>query len=407
MNLRRVFLTLIGSGITTQMILFVGMLFLARLYTPSDFGTYGLYAGIASFSAVVSGLRFDYLAFRSNPSKNEYDVYYWAALLFSVATVLVALAITSALSSHFVQYPNFSIYATAFVLASSACLIGTQSLLARKNYNLYAKLRIIQAIAQIIIGMLLYDIEGMNGLIVGFILSQLAIGLVILLKFKPRFGSQARIKELVAREVRSAWLNTITTGLQYATPFAPILIGAAIYSPVVLGGYFLFSQLIAAPTAILRRSITSFLNAEFSDPARLSNEIALRRQKIIRVALSIFAIAACGLAIAAILRHEIVETIFGSEWSPQAELLVPLMIYYLFDTLMQPFTTLLALWGRSWMALNIEIARFAAVFGVTGYLAIIEESSYLNVIIGYAATMVVCYLISLIATMRVMYDRSR
>lgn len=394
MSLKRAFITLIGSGLTTQAIMFAGMLVLARLYSPSDFGEYGFYAGIASFAAVVAGLRFDYLAFTAGNQQNQLIHFYRAAILFSLITTIIAAIATTLLANKFENYTNFSTYAILFVLSSALYLIGTQHLLAQKEYTKYLKLRLYQAVSQIFTAIAFYKSEQINGLILAFGATQLIIGLYILKwsSSSPIISDYKTTLGIIKNHIGAATINTTITALQYSTPFAPIIIGSIYYNQADVGAYFLITQLIAAPCAIFRRSITNLLNAEFNDPQKLKAKIKQHKQLIKKATILSLTIAIPTFILAQTLKTEIIARSIGLQWIDHAALLAPLLVYYLFDSTLQPTTTLLPLWGKQASALTIETLRFASVFGILGFLASTNETSYLSMIEAYITIMIAWYL---------------
>lgn len=387
----KAFSLLLGSGVLAQGLMFGGNLVLARLYQPETFGQLGYCAGFASLVAVVSGLRFDYFAFARAPEVRAVH----GAVALVVASILHAgmlLALTGAVSLGLLAAKT-----AAWLLLFSACTslyhLATQLMMANAAYEGFARARLVQAVVQVLLGVALAPAHIESGLLWAFSLSQLLPAGWLLVRHRNKYLRFDR------RALRSCWrtewapaaANAVLVLMQYSTPFAPLLVGRLRFAADEVGAYFLFASAFAAPLAIFRRSAINLLNAEAASPER-AKTLAYGVQQHFGRTLALLAVlsfaAVCALALGA---ADIARLVFGQRWTPHAALMLPIFAFHLIDAVLQPFTTLLPLWGHQRLALHYETARFLLVFVAWPVLTGLLALSFVNAVVLYFVLMIGVY----------------
>lgn len=391
------FTVLLSSSVIVQAVFFLGTLILARLYSPSDYGQFGAIASIAILFSVGSGLRFDYLAFSRTSNNYRYADFYHLSIAVSVFLSLSLVALFFIFYGY--EYKGVGSGSLFFLFLSySIFYLSTQNILRTGDYVFFAKFKLAQAVLQILLSLIFFAIALDNGLLWGVLVAQTIVGACFLGRSICKQG--VRIDNMfnifLIWKIR-AFINTITTILQYSTPFAPVFFGSIFYEVNEVGAYFIFSQLFSAPLSIFRRSLLSFLNVEFADfsKARLCFLSVSKVYVLFFIIICIVAILGCLLLFNST-GELLVGVIFGNVWKPYSYILAPLVVYFLLDALLQPFTTLAPLWGRERVTLIFEIARVLIVF-VGGYFLI----SYLKVdfigfVMFFTISMVFVYVVQLL-----------
>lgn len=393
----RIFTLLVGSGLAAQGMMFVSSLIFSRIYPPTSFGELGYYTGFASLVAVVAGVRFDYLAF-SSPREDRAS-YFGIAFLGAIGLHLFIFLVLSALQQTELAGTKTSYWLWFFSTAASLFYLGTQYLIADSAYAKFAQARMLQAILQLALGLILYLWCPDTGLLLSFSASQLLVGLYIVTRHGQdiRKTSRRQISERWNATARQAGHNSILTLLQYSTPFAPVLLGFVKFSVEELGAYFLFSSAIAAPFSIFRRSAINFLNGEAASPEK-AHKIALalnRHRNAIGAVLLLGSIASVLLLSAT--APAATHLIFGASWVVYSNFLPIVFLFHLLDALLQPFTTLLPLWGHRAIAMKLEVLRFILVFGLLPLIVAARSLNYFQALATYFFMMTAIYIASLIA----------
>lgn len=381
LRVKRAFLILFSAGLGAQAFLFLGMLVLARLYSPEAFGEYGFYAGLAAAITIVAGGRFDYLAFIKAASNYGKVNFYFVSLIICLAACAFVFISAWAAKGFWPERLLFEWWTLFFVISSSLFYLGTQHLLAQGYYIFFSRVRFFQIVCQVSSGFLVYFIWPHFGLSLAFAGSQLILGGFLLSHFLRNYGVPNYSETLlVMRDFRErAFFNSLISILQYSTPFAPIFFGSIIYSKGEVGAYFLFSQVAAAPLGVFRRSLLNFLNAEFYSVDRLINIRLTRSRKMFFYIFSALLLLVVSGLVLMFFREEIVALLFGKQWLMYVALLVPLAIYYVVDAFLQPVTTLLPLWGFTKVSLVFEAFRFLLVYvggGVAVFLMSVEFNTF-------------------------------
>lgn len=384
------FLLMLGSGGVTQLALFFGAILLARMYGPENFGMLAFYLGIGSVVAVVSGLRFELISFSQEADKK--NIYYALSLIVSMFVVLLVFCLSLFVSS-----------AAAFVLlsicvSSALFYLTTQHLISVGSYWLFSVLRLLQVVVQVLIGVLLFEVVPDSGLLIAYSLSQLIIGVYILAWSLDCFKGIgiAELKAAFEVKLKGALSNSLISLLQYSTPFAPALLGGFFYTSAEVGAYFVVSQAVAAPLAIFRRSVINFLNGQAATPPKALAVFKGLSSYLLPVlfggVIFILLIGFC----ASLYGAELMALVFGPNWHGFGSIMLPILIYFFLDMLLQPLTTLLPLWGCHSQALRFEGVRFFLVFVLLpgyAYLSGIGFEGFLNL---YFFLMMSVYAVTLI-----------
>ena len=387
-NLNAVFGYIFGSAVSVQLLMMLSVMVLSRLYDAESFGVLAFYAGVASLYSVVSGFRYDYLAFGDVTERPH--SYYALSLLLSLifSVLLIVVFIFSVLRE------GYSVYVIYFFCVSSAVFyLGTQYLIALKEYRLFARCRVLQVGLQALIGVSAVALAPSTGLLYAFMFSQLFVGLLILFKAKSSLARLdfSSVVVLGRKRKAEAFRQTVLVGLQYSTPFAPVLLGGFFFTVSEVGGYFVMLQLFSGPASVFRRSAINFLNGELASFSFAAGVIRSQRKKILLMAFLLAVGMLIGLILVWWLQDVLVAALFGEKWLAHASLLPLLFVYFFLDALLQPLTTLLPLWGKEKYALLYEVLRFFLVFLVLPLGVFFWAYSFSQFLVLYFACMLLCY----------------
>lgn len=392
-RLTKTFFLLVSSGALVQSCLLLGAIFLSRLYSPGAFGEYGFYAGIASVLVVISGLRFDYINFTSGFDGNKKANFFVISLGASFLVFLIVFFLANLLAGYFPEKSGFAFWLLFFVASYSIFYQATQYLLARGQYRVFSRSRLAQVLLYIGAGVAFYKYYPDQGLSLAAILSQFILGVGVLL-FLAKDLAQVSFRNMVLlwREYyRRAFVNSSISLLQSSAPFAPILFGTILFSSADVGAYFLFSQLVSSPLSVFRRSFMNFLNAEFNSPLELKRALTGKYMLILKAIIALALIVVLGVVLAIVFGRDFVGATLGGGWSEYWRLLIPMFVYYIIDSLLQPLTTLLPIWGRHGLAFRIEAARFVVIFLVLPITAWLFSVSFIIFCIFFYLVMVFFY----------------
>lgn len=388
------FIRLLGSGFLVQILTIFSTLIFSRIFTIEEFGELAFYVSYGSLIVAFGGMRFDYLILKENI--NEKYIGYMLSNLISLVVNILIVLIAIFINIKFEILKNINFY-YMFLFGVGFCFFNNfvQYLVSEKKYDYFIKLRLIQVVIVFIVVIIFYYIFNFeDSMIYAYSLSQLFLGVICLFLVldKSKISKLNNFYKFFKSFFRESLKNSIISFLQYGSPLVPVLIGGYFFDQKNIGAYFVFSQMISAPLNIFRRNILIFFNGEFSNKDKFNVFIKSEIFKIKN--LIIFTIMILMLSIVMMFfQKEIVYLVLGQQWVSYSYLLLPLIIYFVFDCLLQPFTTLLPLWGKVNYSLSIEAFRFIFLISVLPLLIIYFNFNFVQFLIGYIFIMLFFYLI--------------
>ncbi|MBN6541217.1 hypothetical protein [Acinetobacter pittii] len=388
----RIFIKLMSSGILVQALMLLSTLVFSRIYLVDDFGELAFYASFGSIMAIIGGLRFDYMLLKESIS-DKVGVYFLSnisSLFFNLIIFLVFFIVQYFF--HLLKYNLFILFLFGFGFSLFNNL--TQFFVAQKKYNYFITLRFIQVITVFVIAALAYvSPYELKGLLWAYGGSQFLLGLmgfVFVLKNESVEVNLISLHKFYKENISEAAKNSLISFMQYSTPLIPVFVGGMFYDEKIIGAYFVFSQMISAPLNVIRRNLLIYFNGEFSSKEKFYNAFykvfSLTRFVLFLSILSII------LLITYFFKDQLTILVLGSQWSPYAYLLLPLVFYFVFDSLLQPFTTLLPLWNKVNISLLYEGGRFILLAIVLPALIHIFKFDFVIFLTIYIFIMLCVYL---------------
>ncbi|WP_373126555.1 hypothetical protein [Bacteroides sp. HPS0048] len=166
--------------------------------------------------------------------------------------------------------------------------------------------------------------------------------------------------------------STISCALQWSVPLAPMFVGKAIYGTGVIGIYFFIAQSIQAPIAIIRRSILNIVTSELNNTIIFNSIFKPLFFKYYRLFFFLFfAVITSLFSITYFYGEQMIGFVFGEQWKLGGTFLCFMVVYYIFDLFLQPFSHLLNLWGYYKYTYSIQTIQFLIIYLISllaGYL---------------------------------------
>lgn len=394
------FSILLGSSILAQAVLATCSILFARLYSPDAFGTLAYITGVTAIATTVVGLRFDHLAF-SRSADQKRQMYQAAFFIFFLLSTVAAVLASLALAFFPVDGKDLG-WLMPFAVANGMYYLCSQWQIAQGAYATFGRVRVIQAVLQMGIGVALSFVAPNRGLLLAIFVSQIIAAVLVLTgkDFRELRIFSKETSVVLKSNFRPALVNSFSALLQYATPLAPIVLGPIFFSKQEIGAYFLFSSAFSAPCAILRRSILSYFNGEVKSSDQMR---AMLQRAVAGRATAIWALAGGGLLAALVLHMNagaLTGLVFGKDWRPYASLMLPLALFFAADTVLQPFSTFLGMWGHERTQMAIEIVRFMLTCVAWPLLVSILKLEFMSAIGLYLAFMLAVYVANCVIVLR-------
>ncbi len=383
---------LIAGGVIVQILVAVSVMISSRLYKPEVFGELGWYLSFASVFAIVAAMRFDYIVLSDRVCAEEKNQFFSNAIVVSIITFFL-LCIGVVIANNVFHFKYNIIYLLLFCLSLSFFNLLSQYLILIKDYNKFIFYKTNQLLLQIVMIVGFYYIFHENGLLLANILPQLIISILFFLFIRKSLSFKLNnFIPFFYKNYREGFKNSFLTFIQYSTPVIPVLFGGYVFDKSQIGAYFLFSQTMAVPFSLIRRNVLILFNGEYSDAEKIKElfESVLTTRNFIIVLMSF----ACFLVFLVFFSSYIIMIFFGREWLEFSWLLSLLFIYYFFDALLQPLTTLYPLWGKVNKALGFELVRFASVAIVLPLVVFFAKLSFSSFVILFLIIMLLIYVVN-------------
>lgn len=383
---------LIAGGVIVQILVAVSVMISSRLYKPEVFGELGWYLSFASVFAIVAAMRFDYIVLSDRVCAEEKNQFFSNAIVVSIITFFL-LCIGVVIANNVFHFKYNIIYLLLFCLSLSFFNLLSQYLILIKDYNKFIFYKTNQLLLQIVMIVGFYYVFYENGLLLANILPQLIISILFFLFIRKSLSFKLNnFIPFFYKNYREGFKNSFLTFIQYSTPVIPVLFGGYVFDKSQIGAYFLFSQTMAVPFSLIRRNVLILFNGEYSDAKKIKElfESVLTARNFIIVSMSF----ACFLVFLVFCSSYIIMIFFGREWLEFSWLLSLLFIYYFFDALLQPLTTLYPLWGKVNKALGFELVRFASVAIVLPLVVFFAKLSFSSFVILFLIIMLLIYVVN-------------
>lgn len=383
---------LIAGGVIVQILVAVSVMISSRLYKPEVFGELGWYLSFASVFAIVAAMRFDYIVLSDRVCAEEKNEFFSNAIVVSIITFFL-LCIGVVIANNVFHFKYNIIYLLLFCLSLSFFNLLSQYLILIKDYNKFIFYKTNQLLLQIVMIVGFYYVFHENGLLLANILPQLLISILFFLFIRKSLSFKLNnFIPFFYKNYREGFKNSFLTFIQYSTPVIPVLFGGYVFDKSQIGAYFLFSQTMAVPFSLIRRNVLILFNGEYSDAKKIKElfESVLTARNFIIVLMSF----ACFLVFLVFCSSYIIMIFFGREWLEFSWLLSLLFIYYFFDALLQPLTTLYPLWGKVNKALGFELVRFASVAIVLPLVVFFAKLSFSSFVILFLIIMLLIYVVN-------------
>lgn len=251
------------GAILAQAITFLATPFLARLYTPAEFGLLAVFISVSSIATVLANGRYDASILVPNTENEAATLVLLSLLLATFSSILLFfLSIITPIAylniigvDALKQWLPFAFIAGGF----SAIAISTQGWLNRKKlYSQISKLRIIQSASLVITPIILgLTLEEEFGLILGHILGYSLSGLVaytILRSTAPNWNHHNlyQVAKLYKNSPKYILPNSLidTISLQI-----PIFALTSAYGTNDAGNYSIATRFLALPAALIGGAI--------------------------------------------------------------------------------------------------------------------------------------------------------
>ena len=387
---------------------------LSRLYSPEDFGVFGIFVSTVGVLVPIATLRYE-LAIPLPPEERDAQALAWAGFLvagaFSVLLSIIGLTFDFRLLSWLNIRPNhLSKWRLFLIIPLGVTLLSTYQILSyllirHQNFRALAGSKVanggVGAVSQVGFGLLLG--EGV-GLIIGWLLGWLAaINVAVVAEQRRKIesgwfffsfpGRKALINEM-RRFVRFPLLTMPASLMNAAAVELPLLMSASLFGPQVAGWFAFARRVIYIPMGLMGRSISQvYIGALSASIQRRDRTSLMLFDGLSRRLFFLGTFLFIGLALVA---PGVFRWAFGESWYASGILVRYLAPAYIAHFVTVPLSQTLNLlerqdWQIAWD--TIRLGLIAGVFLLAKILAWDFETSFIIYSIASALMYLVFYLL--------------
>jgi lipopolysaccharide exporter len=383
-----------GTGIA-QVIPFLALPLLSRLYSPAEFGWFGVYYAIALVTSVFITGRYE-LAVLLPGTKREANHLARLAEFLTLGAGFVSLAVVLMFHQHIAAL--FSVQPIAQMLLLLPVSIISLALLQvysyrhnrDKNYTIISSGKIIYSIvlvfAQVSLGYLGYTV---SGLIIGSVLAVLTHALILRLWKASIFREDVAYNRPLMMELATTYIDFPRHNAPHALANAvsvqiPIILINRFLTEATAGFYFMAFRIVQAPVILISSSIGQVYSQTVSEMYRSGGNIYSFTVKIYGV---LTLISFLPFTLLALWGPEIFTFVLGSDWTEAGRYARIFSPAFFLIFIVSPTVFLTALLNQQKKAFHIEL--FFIVVRLGALSAGIWLGDAVIAIAGYsAATMV-------------------
>lgn len=384
---------LAGGTILGQGLLIAVSPLLTRLYSPEDFGQFGVYMSFVLTTSVVMSLRYETAALNVGSLADARQIAGLALRLVvpmsaAGAVVLAVLIRTSSLG--FSSLPGYaSLLGWVAMAATGVALVARYWFLRDSRVKLIAQLTVAQnggrALAQLGLGFLG---GGFFGLALGDLMGRLAAmvrGFVVARKEIRRLGvfDWPRARMLARRFRDFATFLTPSTLVNSLAGIVGVPLISLYYGAESAGQFFLVTRVLALPASLVGGAVADSFHGRLAEKVRGGDQGVPRF--VNRTARAMLGIGAIPTAMIMVLAPSVFPILFGAEWSDAGLLAAVLAPRFLAGFVVSPISrAVLVLDGQR---LKLLYDAFALV-GTIGAIALAEAAGFGLVGAGVALSVV-------------------
>jgi len=355
-------IALVSATAIAQVINFGFNIFLARLYSPSDFGALSVFLSLVSFVAVISTGKYD-VALVAAPDREDAKGLVSLGLFISVLTAIgTFIAAWLAYTVPFNFYAQNQVRDWFYFIPVSLFLLSAFQMLwmwnvREKRFKSISFIRPVEAFTNNIVCIFLKSYKAV-GLLTGSLTAQFvsfsAIGIISLAKKEKHlfYSPLNKLKDLAGKYIEFPKINILQGFVDTLQMGIIVLVSSNYFLPAEIGFYALCMRVLQAPVRLVVLPLSHVFFAEASEKYRERKGIYSLVKKVtyqtgmLTVAMPIILIIA---------GPWLFKIIFGVEWEEAGKYAAILSPWIFFDMIRGPIVQVASIVGKQKQILVISV----------------------------------------------------
>ncbi len=270
-------LELTTGSLINNVLMIIFTPFLARLYTPTDFGLYSIFISFLTIIAIFSTGRYEFAIALPKSKLSAFSILQGIIILSVIFSILITLIISIVYYFNLFNYQAFDsqfVFLFPVTIFFSALLSGLTYFLYREHkYRLISLNAIFQGGIIIFSNFIFFYSNVKNGLILSFIIGQFfsILFLTRSIKFNFFYFNMRLIKKSLNQFIDFPKYNLFSDFLSILSQqFLPVLL-SVFYNQTIVGGFSMANRLLRLPSVVVISAISNIFRNEVIKIVR-SNE---------------------------------------------------------------------------------------------------------------------------------------
>lgn len=325
------------SNVLVQVVSFIFLPVFSRIYTPEDYGIWGVFVFMSSFIAVFAGLRFELAVMIPESNRLAFLLYRMThSMIFIICgcALLLLIGFYSTMISVF-QLPD--IFFLWLLVPIHSWLTAMNNLITQwysrlSDFKTLSRIRLVQSFLNIAVSFILGYFFNMHylGLIFGLIVSILISDIYLSAKmnlplFSCRFYHRRFYKRLIARFSNFLFYSTPLSIINYFSSNILVSVIQVNYGSTIMGYYSNANRLVQSPLGTVSSAVSMVFYPHFSKSVN-------KRRDVILVFSGVLLVFSIMLLPFVFYGKEILGCYLGKTWLDSAIFIRLLFVYFVFST---------------------------------------------------------------------------
>lgn len=360
------FLSLLTGTALAQVITFATSPILTRIYTPEEFGIYGVYLAICSLLLVFTTGRYE---FALNSTKDSIETLTLLKLVILISVLFSSLGLGLLIFTLFFNEVIDEIWlAVPFTILFMGVNQGLNYTLNKfKSFNTISLSKILYSIGNAVasIGSGLLNL-GILGLVISNILALLlsvlnqfkkvyTIAEPLNFKFLEKKNNDYSVTNTLQKYSHYPLYNVPSAFFEMLAMHAPTFVFMFFFSEALVGYFNLTLRVINVPITIIIVSLSQILLSKISDLFLTDKKII--KPTLIKTSLILFLIGLLPTIVLSLLGEDIFRLIFGEEWVTAGQMASILSLAFLAKFIVSPLSVIFVATQRVKQLSVIQVVR--------------------------------------------------
>ncbi len=376
-------LKMFSGAIVSQIIVVIGSLILARLYSPEQFGELSLFISIVSILSILATVRYEntLIIIKQNYLiKYMLGFLYISSSLFILGLFLVLLSLSSD-TLIYLKIDDFYPYIPIAILIYALFQISTNLNVREKNFFTIAKSKVLMAFIALSIQIFFYYLNFELGLIYGYILGYFMALFILYKNISNPFSSHINKIKIVSLLKRYSYFVKHALPADFinnlASNITPILI-VVWFDMKIAGLYFLGYRIVNLPLQLISVSVGKVYFQKASYIYNTNKSLLYNFTK--RIVTILFSIIIIPLLLLFFYSDSLIGFVLGDDWTEAGVYVSILTIMFLFRTMFSPISTIAEISKKVYITLYFSIfILFSTISSL--YIGYLNNDFYLAIIL--------------------------